>query len=42
MNPDEQTFQVVFTALFDFTPLNVNMLKPELFPFYEGGQIKPQ
>ena len=42
MDPDKQTFQVVFATLFDFIPFNVNVLKPDLFALYKAVQIETQ
>ena len=42
MDPDEQPFQIVFTALFKFTTLNVNVFKPDLFVFHQALQVETQ
>src|ERR1035437_1614002 len=31
MNPDKQSFQIVFTALFNFRSFNSDVLKPDFF-----------
>ena len=42
VQPDEQSFQVIFAGLVNFIPLDMDMLDQDFFLPHQAGQIKSQ